>query len=257
MVAVTRAGAVGVLELNRPGKFNALRRTDFAEMAAGLDEFERPGSGVRAVLLCASGDHFCTGGDLAEAKTMLGDSPALERFLRLAHATLARLANSPLPVVAACQGLVLAGGLELILCCDVVFAADNARFGDQHVQYGLVPAWGATQRLPRVVGPNRALDLMYSGRRIDARTATQWGLASYVVPAAELAAAARGYCETLATRSRPALTAMKSLCRTALDEPLGSGLRLEREAVVRAMAGPDPAEGVAAFEARRAPRFAG
>ncbi|MCG3751924.1 MULTISPECIES: enoyl-CoA hydratase/isomerase family protein [unclassified Amycolatopsis] len=257
MVAVTRAGAVGLLELNRPGKFNALRRKDFLELADGMDAFERPGSGVRAVLLHADGDHFCTGGDLAEAKSMLGDSAELDGFLRLVHATLARLSGSPLPVVAACQGMALAGGLELLLCCDVVFAADNARFGDQHVQYGLVPAWGATQRLPRVVGPNRALDLMYSGRRIDAPTALQWGLASYVVPVAELAAAALEYCETLAERSRPALTAMKSLCRASSEEPLETGLRLEREAVLRAMAGPDPAEGIAAFTERRPPRFIG
>ncbi|RZK59159.1 MAG: enoyl-CoA hydratase/isomerase family protein [Rhodococcus sp. (in: high G+C Gram-positive bacteria)] len=254
-VTVTRRGAVGVIELSRPEKFNALSRAAFETIRAAIDEFEQPDSGVRSVLITAQGRHFSTGGDLAEAKVMMRDPTLLDDFLLLVHETLQRLENSPLPVIASCRGLALAGGLELALCCDVVFAASDARFGDQHVQYGLVPAWGGTQRIPRLIGLSRALDLMYSGRWIDAETALRWGIVNYVVDPERLDEEATKYCSVLASRSRPGLAAMKRLGRGALHNTLNLGLHLERETVVGAMAGGDPAEGIAAFEARRHPHF--
>lgn len=254
-VTVHHHGAVGVIELSRPDKFNAMSRAAFEAMRAAIDAFEQPDAGLRVILIRAQGRHFCTGGDLEEARAMLQDSALLDDFLRFANATLQRLEDSPLPVVVACQGLALAGGLEIALCGDVIFAAADARFGDQHAQYGLVPAWGATQRLPRLVGMNRSLDLMYSGRWIDAATAQQWGLASYVVAPEVLQAEALRYCEQLAARSRPAVAAMKRLARLAPQVGLAAGLRQERQTVAEIMRGPDPAEGIAAFEARRAPRF--
>ncbi|WP_326536617.1 enoyl-CoA hydratase/isomerase family protein [Pseudorhodoferax sp.] len=253
-VTASRHGAVGLIELTRPGKFNALSRPGFDAIGAALDDFTAPAAGVRAVLVCAQGPHFCTGGDLDEANALRADG-GLDGFLRHVNATLLRLEQCPLPVVAACQGLVLAGGLELSLCCDIVLAAADARFGDQHVQYGLVPAWGATQRLPRRIGPLRAIDLMFSGRWVDAQTALQWGLVTQVVDPAQLREEALRCCTTLAARSRPGLAAMKRLARAAFALPLAEGLRLERETVVDTMAGPDPAEGLAAFQARRPPRF--
>jgi enoyl-CoA hydratase len=256
-VSVRREGCVGVIELSRPAKSNAMSRSAFQAMRAAMDAFEQPDSGVRAVLVCAQGKHFSTGGDLEEAKAMMREPAVLDAFLRFVNGTLQRFEDSPLPVVAACQGLSLAGGLELALSCDVIFASSDARFGDQHVQYGLVPAWGGTQRLPRLLGIHRALDLMYSGRWIDAPTAQQWGIVSYVVEPGLLAQEAMRYCELLASRSRPGLAAMKRLSRAALDTPLSTGLRAERETVVQAMRGPDPSEGIAAFEAKRGPIFQG
>lgn len=254
-VTAGREGAVGIIELSRPQKFNALNRVAFAAIREALAGFEREGSGVRAVLVRAQGRHFCTGGDLEEAESMRGDDARLDDFLRFVDATLQGLEASPLPVVAACQGLALAGGLELALCCDVVFAAADARFGDQHVQYGLVPAWGATQRLPARVGLSRALDLMFSGRWLDAAAARDWGLVNHVVAPERLHEEAMAYCQALAARSRPGLAAMKRLGRAALQQPLEAGLGLEREAVIGIMAGPDPAEGLAAFLAKRQPKF--
>lgn len=257
VLSVGRVGAVGVLELARPDKFNAITHEVFRLMAEALDAFEAEGSGIRAVLVCAQGRHFCTGGDLAEAQSMEGDPAALARYLEDMNRGLCRLEASPLPVVAACQGLALAGGLELALCCDVVFAAGDARFGDQHAQYGLVPAWGATQRLPRLVGMKRALDLMYSGRWIDAATAEGWGLVNHVVAAEGLRQAALDYCADLAGKSRPGLRAMKELARASESLPLEQGLRAEQARVVAVMQGPDPQEGIAAFLEKRAPRFSG
>ncbi|SIT41725.1 Enoyl-CoA hydratase/isomerase [Paraburkholderia piptadeniae] len=256
-VIAIRSGAVGIIELSRPEKFNAMSRAAFDSIAAAMDEFEHRDSGVRAVLIRAQGKNFCTGGDLDEARTMMKDTESLDGFLRHVGAVLERIEGSPLPVVTACQGLTLAGGLELTLCSDIVFAASDARFGDQHVQYGLVPAWGATQRLPRLVGIMRSLDLMYSGRWIDAATALEWDLVSYVVAADQLREESMKYCQTLAARSRPGLAAMKRLVRSGVQASLSQGLRIEREAVLESMRGSDPQEGIEAFLARRQPQFSG
>ncbi|MES2999538.1 MAG: enoyl-CoA hydratase/isomerase family protein [Pseudomonadota bacterium] len=256
-VQVSRRGAVGVIELSRPDKFNSMSRAALTAMQEAMDTFEQPDSGVRVVLVQAQGKHFCTGADLEEFKAMRGDTATLEDFLHHVHRTLGRLETSALPVVAAAQGLALAGGLEMLLVCDIVFAASDARFGDQHVQYGLVPAWGASQRLPRQIGLRRSLDLMYSGRWIDAQTALQWGLVNYIAEDGKLLDAAMEYCDALAARSRPGVAAMKSLAREGLEGSLDAGLEMELNRVLEAMAGPDPAEGLAAFEARRTPVFKG
>jgi enoyl-CoA hydratase len=254
-VSARREGHVGVIELSRPEKSNALSRSAFQTIGAAMDAFEQADSAVRAVLVCAQGKHFSTGGDLEEAKAMMREPAVLDAFLQLVNETLQRLEGSPLPVVVACQGLSLAGGLELALSCDVIFAASDARMGDQHVQYGLVPAWGGSQRLPRLIGIHRALDLMYSGRWIDAATAQQWGIVSYVTKPGLVAHEAMRYCQLLTSRSSPGLASMKRLSRCALDIPLDTGLHAERLAVVQTMRGPDPAEGIAAFDAKRAPIF--
>ncbi|PKO57693.1 MAG: enoyl-CoA hydratase/isomerase family protein, partial [Betaproteobacteria bacterium HGW-Betaproteobacteria-18] len=122
-VVVSRAGAVGVIELARPEKFNCLSLSVHAGIEAAIDEFEQPGSGVRAILIRSQGKHFCTGADLDEVKSLRGDPARLKHFISYGHGVLKRLERSDLPVVAACQGLTLAGGSELMLACDVIFAA--------------------------------------------------------------------------------------------------------------------------------------
>lgn len=248
-------GRVGVIQLSRPDKFNAIGEQAVDAIRAAVEAFEAPGSGVRVILINSSGPHFCTGADLDESRGRIADADKLRGFLERVHETLGRLESSPLPVVGACQGYALAGGLELLLACDVVIAARNARFGDQHVQYGLVPAWGGSQRLPRLIGLRRSLDLMYSGRWIDAETALGWGLVNQVTPDDTLVETALDYCHRLAARSRPGTSAMKALARQGLGTSLEAGLRMERERVMEAMAGPDVTEGLAAFEARREPSF--
>lgn len=254
-VLVSRSGAVGIIELARPDKFNCLSLAAHAAIEEALDAFEKPDSGVRAILVRAQGKHFCTGADLDEFKALRGDPQELKHFLRYGQSVLKRLEDSDLPVVAACQGLVLAGGSELMLACDVVFAAKDARFGDQHAQYGLLPGWGGSQRIPRIVGLRRGLDLLFSARWIDADTALQWGLVNYVVEPDKLCDAALEYCNQLATRSRSGIAIMKRLARKGLEGTMDSGLELEFELVSVNHAGDDASEGLAAFEGRRAPRF--
>ena len=141
------------------------------------------------------------------------------------------------------------------MACDVAFAAEDARFGDQHAQYGLLPGFGGSQRLPRIVGVRRALDLFFSARWIDAETALQWGLVNYVVPPDALGDAALAYCQTLATRSRPGLATMKRFARAGLEGSLDAGLALEEASVVDGLLHADASEGLTAFRARRPPRF--
>lgn len=248
-------GAVGLLELNRPDKFNCLSPQSHVELQAGLAAFERDAA-VRAVLVCSTGRHFCTGADLDAVQAARARPGGLAQLLADGHVTVDRLEASPLPVVVAVQGLCLAGGLELMLGADIAFAAEDAQFGDQHAAYGLVPGWGGSQRLPRIVGLRRAMDLFYSARRLDAATACDWGLVNHVVPASQLCQAALDYAQSLAPRSAGGLAAMKRLAREGLEQPLPEALALERRLAGTAIAGADVAEGLQAFAERRPPRFA-
>jgi enoyl-CoA hydratase len=254
LVVAQREGKVGIIELTRPQAFNCQSMASVRQFTAALAGFEADAS-VRALLVRAQGKNFCTGADLQDVKGRRGDPAALREFIAGGHAMLCALEASRLPVVAAVQGLCLAGGIEIALACDVVFAARSARFGDQHAQFGLVPGWGGTQRLPRIVGLRRALDLMLSARWIEAAAALDWGLANYVVDDAQLQAEALAYCTTLATRSAPGLALMKRLAREGVQATLAGGLAMEVDAIVEALRTPDVAEGLAAFEARRKPDF--
>jgi len=252
-LAVSRHGATAVLELARPDKFNCLSSALHDAIEAALDAAEADPA-CRALLIAAQGKHFCTGADLAEVQALRA-AGRFDEFIAHGHRVLCRLEASPLPVVIAVQGLCLAGGLELALAGDVILAGETAKFGDQHAQYGLVPGWGGSQRLPRRVGQTRALDLMFSARWLDAAEARDWGMLAQVIPDAELRDRALAWCEQLATRSRAGLAAMKRLVREGADLPLAEALALERRLALEAMAGPDVDEGLAAFGERRPPRF--
>ena len=254
-ILAERDGAVGVIRLNRPDKFNCLSLDVMRDIATALDGFEADPA-VRAVLIAGEGKHFCTGADLDEVQGLRADRAKLSRFIATGQATLCRLEASPLPVVAAVHGLCLAGGLELMLACDGAFAAATARFGDQHAQFGLLPGWGGSQRLTRTVGMRRALDLFLSASWIDAPAAKEWGLVNHISTDAALHLDAMTYCRTLTERSRSGLAMMKRLARQGGDVPLEEGLRLEQSLAVDALMSPDVTEGLAAFQARRKPRFA-
>lgn len=254
-VVSTHIGKVGIIELSRPEKFNCLSSETRSGIETALTEFERGDSGIRAVLIRAQGKNFCTGADLDEVELLRTDSAKFRESIKLGHRMLKRLEDSPLPVVVAVNGLCLAGGVELMLACDVVFAGKDARIGDQHAQYGLVPGWGGTQRIPRIVGLRRGLDLLFSARWLDAETALQWGLVNYVCDQEELQKSALAYCTTLSERSQGGITAMKSLARQGMQMTLEQGLHLEQEVFVAAIVQDDVGEGLAAFKARRKPIF--
>lgn len=253
-VVISTDEAVGIIELARPGVFNAISTEICRKLCEGLLEFEGD-RGIRAVLIRARGDNFCVGADLAEVKAIRSSPGQLEAFLRAGHAAFSAIEESSLPVVMAAQGLSLAGGLELLLAADIVFAARSSRFGDQHGQFGLVPGWGGSQRLPRSIGLRRALDLFLGVRWIGAETALDWGLVNYVVDDERLADESLAFCRQLATRSRNGLGTMKRLARRGTDLTLDQGLRMEIAAAVEALRTDDVSEGLSAFEQRRKPRF--
>ena len=207
------------------------------------------------ILVNANGRAFCTGADLGEVIAARASESTITSYLGGVQTLFERFEASPLPVVAAVHGLALAGGLEMVLACDVVFAAETSRFGDQHSTYGLVPAAGGTQRLPHIVGVRRALDLMYSARKISATEAERYGLVNYVVSEDALATESMQYCRELAKKSPPGLAAMKQLCRKSLEVRLSEGLESEKTDVIPAIMGPEVDEGLAAFQARREPSW--
>jgi enoyl-CoA hydratase len=254
LLRLERSGKVGIVELARPEKFNCLSGVLFADLTAALKAFEAD-EGVRVLLIRAQGKNFCTGADLPEVDAIRADRGAAYRFLKAGHDALLALEQSRLPVVCAVQGLALAGGLELVLACDVVFAGRSARLGDQHAQFGLFPGWGGSQRLPRLVGMRRALDLFFSARWLDAETAERWGLVNYVVEDANLGADALAYCAKLADRSGYAITKMKRLARDGAEQPLYGALHHEIDELVALLDTPDLAEGLDAFRQRRTPKF--
>ncbi len=247
---------VGCMTLNRPDKFNCISTGLMDGIDAAMDAFEADDS-VRVVLLTGAGKTFCTGADLDEVMAARQDREALKPFISHIHDMLRRLEASPLPVVVAINGLALAGGIEIMMACDVAFAGrEKGKIGDQHAQYGLIPGGGGTQRLPRLVGLRRALDLMFTNRWLDADEAERWGLVNYVVDDDALLDEAMAYCRNLAKKSRAGLAAMKQWSRQGLEGSLSDGLTMEEEKVVDGLLGADVEEGLAAFQARREPNFA-
>ncbi|MBL4869154.1 MAG: enoyl-CoA hydratase/isomerase family protein [Pseudomonadales bacterium] len=255
LVDLKKQNGVAILTLNRPQKFNCLSLSVhklLEEIVISLEQDKE----VRCILICANGKNFCTGADLEEVKGIRDSQEKLKHFIGQGNRALARLENSELPVIAAVQGLALAGGLELVLATDVVFAAESAQLGDQHSHFGLIPGWGGSQRLPRIVGKRRALDLLFSARWLKANEALSMGLVNYVVPNEELQTTALEYCEKLAKKSRSGLGLMKSLVHEGLDLDINASIDFEAARAVPALQSEDVTEGLAAFEGRREPKFA-
>ncbi len=245
---------VGIIELTRPEKFNCLSTATIRGIDLARAEFEANRE-VRAILIRSQGKYFSTGADLEEVKGIQNSGEKLDDFVGYGQNVLLRLEASPLPVVVAVQGLCLAGGIELMLTADICFAAETARFGDQHAQFGLIPGWGGSQRLTRILGLRRALDLFFSARWMQAGEAEAVGLVNKVVPDDRLHEEAMEYCRDLSARSRIGLAEMKRLAREGLELPLAAAMRLERDAVVRHIQSTDAAEGLSAFESQRTPEF--
>ncbi|MDO8278145.1 MAG: enoyl-CoA hydratase/isomerase family protein [Burkholderiaceae bacterium] len=253
-INVSVDGHVGIIELNRPHKFNCLAIESHEFILQTLARW-RADRQVRSILVCSTGKHFCTGADLDSVQRFREDASQLAQFIHKGHAALRALENSGVPTVAAVQGMCLAGGLELMLACDVAFAAADALLGDQHAQFGLIPGWGASQRLPRIVGMRRAMDLFYTARRIDAATAQDWGLVNHVCPPETLRQQALDYCHSLTRRSASGLATMKRLAYGGIDMTLDQGLSMEEDVALNALRGADATEGLQAFMERREPVF--
>ncbi len=245
---------VEVLVLKNP-PVNALSTAVLADLERTVAELaEEPR--VRAVILTGDGQYFSAGADLKEMATLdLATAPAM---VRRTHVLFGRLAQLPAPVVAAVNGLALGGGLELALACDLRVAGESAKLGAPEVNYGLMPAYGGTQRLPRLVGPAKARELIFTGAMISAAEALKIGLVNKTVPAGQELRAARDLAHTIAQKAPRAVRAAKRAMREGLERPLVEGLELEtRLFESEVLSSEDLAEGIVAFAERRPPKFKG
>ena len=255
VVTEARADALWV-RLERPAALNSLNYEVVAGLEAAMDEALAT-DGVRALVLTGSGRAFCAGADLDLIDGAGAEPGAFERFLEAVGVTMRRLERLPLPTIAAINGIALAGGLELILCCDLAVAAAGAKIGDAHANYGIVPGGGGTVRLARRVGPALAKQLMFTGDFLPAEELRHSGLLNDVVPDAELESAVDALVAKMATKSPLGLAVMKQLTDDALEAPLEVGLRAELTAAALHARSADMAEGLAAFGEKRTPKFRG
>lgn len=247
------------ITLDRPEAMNSLSPGLLDELEAAIDSIEDDPA-VRVVVLTGAGRAFCAGADLSFVFEALerGEGPAeLASFIKRAAAVLGRLESLPKPVIAGVNGLALAGGLEIILCCDLVVAAESARLGDGHANYGLLPGAGGAARLVRKVGPSRAKQLLFTGDLLVAGDLEASGLVNSVVPDEELIGAIDKLVAKIAQKSPLGLAAMKQLVGDALEQPLAIALRSEQKALEAHLHSYDVREGLSAFREKRAPHFEG
>jgi enoyl-CoA hydratase len=238
-----------LLTLNRPGQLNALNREVLSELDAWIDK-AHSADDVRALVLTGAGDRaFCAGADI-DGFIGLGEQDAYE-LMRYGQGVFDRLERLDRPTIAAVNGYALGGGCELALACDLRFAADTARFGQPEISLANLPGWGGTQRLPRLVGPARAKDLIFTGRFADAEEALSIGLADRVVPAPDMLPAALEYARGLAAKSPLAVALAKRAIHEGLELGRAAGLETEARAVARCFTTAEQQEAVRTFMAKR------
>lgn len=247
-----RAG-IGWITLNRPDKLNALNSNVFRLLTSALRQLEAGSCGVG--ILSGSGRAFAAGADIdGYAGVSVEDYRA---FIDVGREPTDLIEAIGKPVIAAVQGYALGGGFELVLACDLVIAAEDARFGLPEPGLGLAPGGGGTQRLPRLVGKTRAMEVLLAGRRLSAEDALECGIANRVVPADSLRESAEELAQRMLALAPEALATIKRVVRDGLALPLQHALRLERDQTAELIATPDGIEGVRAFIEKRAPRFTG
>jgi enoyl-CoA hydratase len=250
-IRVERRGAVGIVTLNRPQALNALNAALVEELAAALDAFEADDA-IGAIVLTGNERAFAAGADVKEMAGKTYPETYLEDFITRGWE---RVAQCRKPVIAAVAGFALGGGCEIAMMCDIIIAADSARFGQPEITLGTMPGAGGTQRLPRFIGKAKAMDLCLTGRMMDAAEAERLGLVSRVVPAAELMAEAVKVAERIAEMSRPIAMMVKEAVNRAFETSLAEGVRFERRVFHATFATEDRREGMAAFIDKRKPRF--
>jgi enoyl-CoA hydratase len=248
-------GVVAVLTLDRPQALNAINEEVLAsleEAIPALSEDDRVGA---IVLTGAGGKAFAAGADISQFPHLTPHSAGA--FAERAHALFERLATSPKPTVAAIDGYCLGGGLELALACDLRLASHRSQFGQPEVNLGLIPGWGGTQRLTRLVGPGWAAQLILTGERIDAETALRIGLVNELLAPEDLMPRALQLATRLGRGARQAVALAKAAIRAAGATSLAEGLRFETALWQLAFTTEDAREGVDAFLNKRAPNFRG
>lgn len=248
-------GHLGLLTLNRPERLNAISKQMTLDLARLVTDLES-NDDVRVVIVTGEGRAFCAGADIKE-RAENPDDFSVQRTSRLISPTFRRLERLHQVTIAAINGPAVGGGLELALACDLRLASTAARVGLPEVTLGILPGAGGTQRLPRLVGPARAKEMMYFGKLIDASKAHAWGIVNEVVVPDALLSKAREWAETLLERPPVSLANIKAAVNTAMDTDLDTGINFEQRASTIVAMTEDRVEGYQAFVEKRKPRFKG
>jgi enoyl-CoA hydratase len=249
-IIVEAKGRVGLIRLNRPNALNALNSAMMEEIAIAVDAFEAD-AGIGCLVVTGSEKAFAAGADIKEMASKSYMDASMGNFV----ATWDRLAHARKPVIAAVAGFALGGGCELAMQCDIIIAADTAKFGQPEIKLGIIPGIGGTQRLTRAVGKAKAMDLILTGRMMDAAEAERSGLVARVVPAADLLAEAMKTADTIAGLSLPSVMAAKEAVNRVFEVSLAEGVLFERRVFHALFATEDQKEGMAAFVEKRPAKF--
>ena len=248
-ILVTITDCVALMTINRPQSMNALNPDTIGEMTATIAELEQRDD-VHVIIITGAGEKaFVAGGDVALMRTL---TPAQARDVALmADELFRRIEISPCVVIAAINGYALGGGCELALACDLRLAAEQATLGQPEVNLGIIPGWGGTQRLPRLIGTSRAKEMMFTGKRITAQEALTLGLVDHVYPADELLNQAYQLAQTIATKPQTAIRTIKEAVNCGMSMDREKAIRYEAEMFGMCFATADQKEGMDAFFEKR------
>ncbi|QSB05627.1 enoyl-CoA hydratase [Natronoglycomyces albus] len=249
-IIVTTEGRVGVITLNRPKALNALNDALMREVVAAAEAFDAD-RGIGAIVVTGSERAFAAGADIKEMQAQSYQDMLLSDWFALWD----RFCDVRTPTIAAVSGYALGGGCELAMMCDMLIAADSAKFGQPEITLGVIPGIGGSQRLTRAVGKAKAMDLILTGRQMDAEEAERSGLVSRVVPADTLLKETMEAATKIASMSLPATYVAKEAVNAALETTLAEGVRFERRTFHATFALEDRSEGMAAFIEKRKPEF--
>jgi enoyl-CoA hydratase len=251
LIEVEYRGSVALITLNRPKALNALCDELTTELTQALDATEADDT-IGAVVLTGSAKAFAAGADIKEMQPKSFTDVYLEDFIT---SSWERASTTRKPIIAAVAGYALGGGAELAMMCDFIIAGDTAKFGQPEITIGILPGAGGTQRLARAVGKAKAMDMVLTGRTIDAAEAERIGLVARVVPADDVVEEAVAVAEKIADFSRPSVLLAKEAVNSAFETPLAEGLRFERRLFHAAFATEGKQEGMSAFLDKRKPTF--
>jgi enoyl-CoA hydratase len=251
MILVETRGRVGLVTLNRPKALNALCDQLMTELGQAMAAFDADPA-IGAIVLTGSEKAFAAGADIKEMKVRTYPDVYKEDFIGKRWEAVLTIQK---PVIAAVAGFALGGGCELAMMCDMIIAADTAKFGQPEINLGIIPGAGGSQRLTRVVGKSKAMDMILTGRMMDAAEAERSNLVCRVVPAADLVAEALKMGEKIASLSAPSVAMAKEAVNVAYETTLREGVRFERRLFYSLFSTEDQKEGMAAFVEKRAAQF--
>jgi len=254
-IIVAIDSGIATITFNRPKALNALNNTLLSEFDQALDEIAGDES-IRAIVLTGAGEKaFIAGADITELATF--NTLQAKTFSQAGHKVINRLQALPIPVIAAVNGYALGGGTETALACDFIYASTNAMFGLPEISLGLIPGFGGTQRLPRLIGRNRAKEMIFTGKMISAEEAEKIGLVNRVCRPEVLMEEVLKTAQSIANRGKVSLRAAKEAVNAGVDTDLVTGCRIEIDAFAICMASEDAREGTRAFLEKRPPQFKG